>query len=180
MSTNPGEKSRRLEIVRQYLLDVDANPSTLLDAGDALNYLRWNFQKAVSAALSEADAARGVVRSQRSILDVPEESLRYLESPPAELRVGAMGRALESPERFAEWFHRKLVSPLLAEEDRVLSFSSTRRVDSVGVPRGHCDRGGRSFTFKVWETASFPDARNVPPRLEPSPDEVAPPAQRLE
>lgn len=174
------EKELRLEIVRRYLLDVEENASSILEAADAISYVRWNFQKALEAAVAERDATAKIIRTTHSPEEIEESERVVLESSVEELRIGMMTKVTESPARFAEWFQRRIVSPLFAEESRVLCFSDLPMIRSVGTVRGYVERSGSMFRFKSWETVSFPGAKNVPPRVEPSPDEIAPPAKRLE
>jgi hypothetical protein len=174
------EKEVRLGILRQYLLDVDAHGATLLEAADAISYVRWNFQRAIELALAESDASRKVTRTQHSSSEVPDDQRVAIESPMEELRIGQMTHVIESSGRFALWFQQKIVSPIIAEEIRILPYSTTPAVWSIGSARGYVERSGATFRFKAWETVSFPGARNVPPRVEPSPDELVPPTKKLE
>ncbi len=174
------EKEIRLEIVRRYLLDVDASGASLLETADAISYIRWNFQRAIEAALTESDAFRKVARTLHSGSEVSEDMRVTIESPMEELRIGQMTPTIESPGRFAAWFQQKIASPIIAEEIRILPHSTTPSVWSLGTARGYVERSGLTFRFKAWETVSFPGAKNVPPRIEPSPDELVPPTKRLE
>jgi hypothetical protein len=174
------EKEIRLEIIRRYLLDVDAHGATLLEAADAISYVRWNFQRAVETAIAESDADRKIARTSHSNSEVTDESRVSIESPMEELRIGQMTPVIESPGRFAIWFQQKIISPVIAEEVRILQCSLTPAVWSIGAVRGYVERSGATFRFKAWETVAFPGAKNVPPRIEPSPDELVPPTKRLE
>jgi len=174
------EREWRLELVRRYLLDVDTFGATILETSDAISYVRWNFQRAVERSLGDSDDARKIARIPKSAIEVPEESRVTIESPMEELRIGQMTHVTESSGRFAAWFQQKIISPIIAEETRVLAYSTAQVVWAIGTARGYVERSGVTFRFKAWETVSFPGAKNVPPRVEPSPDELDSPTQRLE
>ncbi len=174
------EVTTRLEIVRRYLLDVEEHSGGLIEAGDAISYVAWNFQQAVLASISNLDSERSVFRQHVQSSSVDQACVVTVESPVESLVIGRMSPVIESAGRFAIWFHQKLISPVAAEENRILLHSSTREILTVGCVRSHVSRAAESFRFKVWEAANFPGAKSVPPRVEPSPDEVSPPQQRCE
>lgn len=168
------EKDTRLEIVRQYLLDVESNPGALIEASDAISYVRYNFDRAFESALAEADAERKVVRLGVSEDHGAETEILPIESDIVELKIGQMGSVIESKGRFLVWFHKSILAPILAEEARILRYSSSPDIRYYRRPSAFIERAGRSFQFKAWEIVWFPSAKDVPPRVEPAPEEGEP------
>lgn len=172
----------RREIVRAYLADIDANSAVLLEAQDALSYLRWNLQQLTDAALRAQDTERKIVRVHKDRRTIEEGgTLIHLESPMVDIVLGRMGKVIESGKSFDQWFHRALLAPVLAEEIRLLTAAGIARVDTLGM-RTYCDRVAERVRFKVWEDIVLPgvDLATIPPRFEPSPDELHEPTIRLE
>lgn len=176
------EKDRRLELVRQYMMDVEANPNGLLESNDAVNYVRYNFQEAVKAALVEMDQRRRISRTLSALRIMREEKMEVVEvaSPMVELTVGKMANIIQTDAKFSFWFHRTLLSPIINEEDRILRYSPNQTVIGAGTIHSYVDRIAEMFRFKIWESVHFPEAKDVPLRIEPTPDEVNPPAKKLE
>jgi len=83
-----------------------------------------------------------------------------------------MAKLLASFSQFTIWLTRELISPVIAEERRILEHSTSPVVIVGGDVRSHLDRSGDAFRLKVWEVAHFPFAKEVPPRVEPVPEEL--------
>lgn len=176
------EKDQRLNLVRQYLMDVEGNPNGLLEANDAVNYVRYNFHEAVKASMVEMDMRRKISRTMSSHKIMLDAKIDLVEiaSPMIQLTVGKMANIVQTEAKFSFWFHKTLLSPIIAEEDRILRYSAHPIILGAGTIRSYVDRVAELFRFKLWESASFPEAKDVPPRVELSPDEVTPPTRRLE
>jgi hypothetical protein len=166
--------------VRQYLLDVFHNPNSLLDASDAVNYVKYNFQEAARDARSAWDDRRGVKRIGIGGVALSQLPTFNLESDMVEVKIDKMWPLISSDQAFASWFHTNFISPVIAEEDRILGHSSTHLVHTGTGIHSYFDRMAGTFRFKVWEVVHFPDAKAVPLRFPPSPDEINPPKRKLE
>lgn len=164
------EKEKRLEIIRQYILDVEEHPASGIESHESLSYIRWNFHRALVAAISEHDLQRGVRRTQVSMDQL--DASRLIESPTVEVIVGQALRICGSKGPFTVWFHKYLLSPILAEEGRILKYSRTPRIGSCGTIRGAVERTGNAYLFKAWEHVTFPEAKDVPDEVEASLDET--------
>lgn len=176
------EKDRRLELVRQYMMDVELNPNGLLESNDAVSYVRYNFQEAVKAAMVEMDQRRRITRTLSAHKVLMEDKLETVEisSPMVELHIGRMSNVIQTGAKFSFWFHRTLLSPIVNEEDRILRYSSSAKILNAGTIRSYVDRVAEIFRFKLWEDVHFPDAKAVPPRVEPVPDEASSETKKLE
>jgi hypothetical protein len=173
------EAVKRLELVRQYLLDVFHNPASILEASDAVNYVKFNFHEAVRAARGAEDLRRGVTRVGVGAQALASLATFQLESEMTELRLQRMWPVISSQETFESWFHTNLLSPVVAEEDRILGHSPTNIVHTGSGVGSYFDRVAESFRFKIWEVVHFPEAKDVPPRVLPCQDEMKPPPKRM-
>lgn len=174
------EAVKRLELVRQYLLDVFHNPNSLLDASDAVNYVKYNFQEAAKDARLADDERRGVKRVGIGPQVVAQLPSFNLESPMVEIRIEKMWPVISGAKSFESWFHTNILSAVVSEEDRLLGYSSSKIIHTGSGVRSYFDRSAGTFRFKIWEVVHFPDAKAVPPRILPTPDEVNPPSRRME
>ena len=172
------EAGKRLELVRQYLLDVFHNPASILEASDAVNYVKFNFHEAVKAARAAADLRRGVRRIGIGAKALASLTTFQLESEMTELRLQRMWPVISSQETFESWFHTNLLSPVVSEEDRILGHSTGNIAHTGSGVGSYFDRVAESFRFKIWEVVHFPEAKDVPPRILPCPDETKPPSKR--
>jgi hypothetical protein len=170
----------RLELVRQYLLDVFHNPNSILEASDAVNYVKFNFHEAVKAARAAEDIRRAVRRIGVGAKTLASLQTFNLESDMVELRIGRMWPVISSEQTFSLWFSKNLLSPVIAEESRILGHSLANIVHTGSGVGSYFDRTAEIFRFKIWEVVHFPDAKDVPPRVLQSPDETNPPPRRME
>ena len=161
---------KRLDILKQYLADIRDYAGGLIEATDAVNYVRWNFHRAVTVTFREADQERQIQRQFVAADNLPGEPT-LIESTVVTLPLHRVDAILASPTGLSLWYHKNLISPVLAEENRVLKYSTTKRIQAVAGVRSHFDRVAQDFRFKVWETVHFPDAEAVPPRVPPPPKE---------
>lgn len=166
------DREFRLESVRRYLLDVAAYSGGLIEASDAISYVQWNFQRALLASLEHHDRGRAIKRLAKTPAELPEgvEAVQ-VSGEMTELALHAVEKVAGTPESFALWFHRAFVAPLVAEENRVLRYSSSPTIWALRPARGFMDRFADHFRFQAWEQVYFPDAKSVPPRVEPCPSE---------
>lgn len=173
------EKERRLDLVRQYMMDVESNPNGLLESNDAVNYIRYNFDEAVKGALVEMDSRRRLARTLSGIrvMRGAGMAIQEISSPMIELHIGKMSNVIQTEAKFSFWFHKTLLSPIISEEDRILRYSAHPIVISAGTIHSYVDRVAELFRFKLWESVNFPEAKDVPPRVEPTQEAVNPPAQ---
>jgi hypothetical protein len=171
-------QGRRLELVRQYLLDVFHNPASILEASDAVNYVKFNFHEAVKDARAAEDLRRGVSRVGVGAKALASLQTFDLESDMVELRLGRLWPIICGQKEFSGWFHRNLLSPVVSEEDRILGHSPANIVHTGSGVGSYFDRVAESFRFKIWEVVHFPEAKDVPPRILPCPDEIKQPPKR--
>lgn len=169
--------SNRLVILRQYLLDVRDYSGGLIETSDARNYVQWNFWRALIESFNKADKDRGVIAQIITKMDMKEKRLTNadltpINSPMVEIRQHHIDRITKTQKEFDFWFYKKFVAPILSEESRILEYSSTKRVFRYGPPQAYFDRIAEIIRFKTWEVAHFPDAKDVPPRVEPTPEET--------
>ena len=159
----------RLDLIRQYMLDVEDNPASCLEVQGAVDYVRWNFQAVLEDALYGNDLIR---RLRRDYAD-PSDSHEFMEirSPIADIKIGTIHKVCGTRGAFVLWFHRNILSPILSEENRILEHCESPLIVSSGDVRGYVDRNANSFRFSAWEVVRFPSARAVPDAREPSPEE---------
>lgn len=157
---------RRIEIIRQYLTDVEYTPDTILESTGAMGYLAWNFSRAVESAIAEHDIRRKIERT--TVGAGADDDTHMIESPMVEFRIGMMAKLLSTEKGLPTWFHEEVMSPVVAEEDRILAFSSDRRIWTLGI-RGHVDRSGNVIRFKAWEAVRFPGVTAKIPDRFPAP-----------
>jgi hypothetical protein len=173
------EAGKRLELVRQYLVDVFHNPASILEASDAVNYVKFNFHEAVNLARSAEDLRRGVRRVGVGAKALASLDTFQLESDMVELKLARLWPIICGQQEFSGWFHRNLLSPVVSEEDRILGHSPVNIVHTGSGVGSYFDRVAESFRFKIWEVVHFPEAKDVPPRILPCPDEIQPPKRTV-
>lgn len=164
------EKETRLLLLRQYFLDIERNSASLLEASDAISYVRWNLQCYLEAAFLDFDKSRGIERVQTAQDCYQRCPERFdLSSEMSELKIGTLETLLSTPALLAEHLHRELIAPVVAEEDRILGYCSKKIVWVLGKPRVYIERSADVFRMKSWETVGFPFAGKVPPRIVEAP-----------
>lgn len=174
------QHERRREVVRQFLLDLELYSGSLLETRDAVHYLRWNFEMYLKEALEHLDKSRKLSRVMKSQREFGDYTLSAIESGTVSLTIGLMGNHIRDPKKFEQWLFIKFLSPILAEEDRYLDQSDPREVWTVGGICGTASLSSNKIVFKAWESVLFPNAKDVPPRFEPSPDEKAASVGKME
>lgn len=174
------QHERRLEVIRQFLLDLELHSGTLLESKESLSYLRWNLDAYLKERFERLDRDRKVRRIAKSQKEFWGHELPSVDSPSQSLTIGHMGKHISEPEALERWIFLKLLSPILAEENRYLDRSEPREIWTVGGICGTASLSSNRIIFKAWEAVLFPNAKDVPPRFEPSPDELQAPARKLE
>ncbi len=171
---------RRLEVLRQYLIDIELYPGSVLETAEAFHYFRWNFLMYMKEIFDQHDQVRHITRIMKDQREFGEYKLSELASKSVNLTVGHMGKIIRDPAEFSRWLFLNFVSPIVAEENRYFDHSDQKVVWTVGGVYATVSRSSNQLVLKVSEAVLFPTAKDVPPAHEPSPDEVNPPVAKLE
>lgn len=153
------EAVERLELLRRVLLDVEAQPFSSLEASGVTELLRFNLQKVLESMMQGADRAR---RITRTVVDAQAPGLAQVASPMAEAKLGTLGRLVGERGALSLWLHRFVLSPILAEENRLLLKSGGRELLATGLLRGYLDRTANAFRFSAWEVVGLRSMSELP------------------
>ena len=176
------EKDLRLGLLRQYFLDVVDSDGSQNEFVESATYIRFNFDKAVKAAHAEWTESEKITRKMCFLKSLGDSDLKPFEicAPMVEIMSSKIHSILKTPESFALWFHKNLIGPIHAEEKRILGHSTSSVINVFGPIKAYFDQVAEMFRFKVWEIVLFPDAKDVPPRVAPTPDEAGQPSRKTE